>query len=178
VRIIRRHLRGERRRVSIGAVPKNYLLCQGNPDNHPCRAHGGAMDSVCTDDVEQGAESCPQPCARVSPQAMRSKREQYDGEHWVIRLVSSTAIPRRDGTPMLPSMQIWHRCSPAKSAARMGHHPCVGSTSQRARARIISRLLIQSPSTNPLCTLAAKSCRGAERKPRVARLSGGSPWGP
>ena len=41
--------------MSIGAVPKNYRLCQGNPDNHPCRAHGGVRGSGCTDDVEPGA---------------------------------------------------------------------------------------------------------------------------
>jgi hypothetical protein len=65
LRIIRRHLRGEMRRVSIGAIPKNYLMCQGNPGNHPCRAHGGAMGSVFKDDFDKGEESCSQPCERV-----------------------------------------------------------------------------------------------------------------
>jgi hypothetical protein len=60
VRTTRGHLRRETRRVSIRAIPKNSLFCQGKPDNDPCRDHEGAMGSVSKDDVEQGEGSCSQ----------------------------------------------------------------------------------------------------------------------
>jgi hypothetical protein len=49
------------RRVSIRAVPQNSRICQGNPDNAPCRDHGGELSRVYNADVAQEEESCAQP---------------------------------------------------------------------------------------------------------------------
>jgi hypothetical protein len=50
--------------VSIGAIPKNYLMCQGNPDNHRFKTHGGAMGSVFKDNFDRGRRAVLSP-ARV-----------------------------------------------------------------------------------------------------------------
>jgi hypothetical protein len=55
------HLKREPRRVSIGAFPKNSLLCQGNPEKEPCSAHEGARGRVCNAEVAEGEESGSQP---------------------------------------------------------------------------------------------------------------------
>jgi hypothetical protein len=65
MRTTRGHLSRETWRVSIRAVPKNYLIYQGNPDDGPCRGFGWAVGSVFKgifkDDVDKGEEGCSQP---------------------------------------------------------------------------------------------------------------------
>ena len=76
------------RSVSIRAVPKISLMCQENPDNDFGRA-----------------------------EEIRSKQAQYCGELWAMRIVSSTGLSRRGGTPTLPvdSPCFWQE-APRKSA--------------------------------------------------------------
>jgi hypothetical protein len=56
----RGHLSRETQRVSIRAVPKNYLIYQGNPDKDPFGCYAGLRGSVFNDDVDKVEKSCAQ----------------------------------------------------------------------------------------------------------------------
>jgi hypothetical protein len=74
--------------VSIGAVPKNQRMCQGNPDNNPWQRPGGSDGQRLQASFGQCESSALPP---------------YHGV--MVRLCCH-------------SMPIWHRCSPAPRRAR------------------------------------------------------------
>jgi hypothetical protein len=78
-----------------GCVGETLIIIRGSDQ-------GGALGSGFQAAFATGKESWAPPGARGEPQTRRSEREPYSGERLAMRIVSSTAIPRRDGTPMLP----------------------------------------------------------------------------